>query len=482
MTTQQLSGTTAIVTGASRGLGRGVAAALAKAGARVVGVARDAAALDEVREQLGGTFTAVTADAADPVVAGQLIDTYQPRTLVLNAGAAPLARPVHRHTWQTFSRNWEVDVQHAFHWTREALLRPLDPGSTVIAVSSGAALRGSPISGGYAGAKATIRFLTGYAAEESRREGLGIRFISVLPDLTPGHPAGPGRGRRVRGAGRRGCRDLPGEPRARPHSRPGRRGNRQAHHRPWPRRGCLPARRGGPEPSALTATTAKHKKRRTRTEKTDMYDTPIANRRSRTAWTLVLAVGAFMAALDVVVVSTALPTLQHRLGASLADLEWTINAYSLVFGALMLTGAALGERFGRRRMYVLGLATFVAGSAAAATASGAGMLIAARVVQGAGAAMLVPLTLTLISSAFPVDKRGAAIGIWGGITGLGVAAGRSSVARSSRDCPGSGSSGSTSRSGSPSPGCPGCGWPKAAAPGRNWIWPAWPWPGPGCSR
>jgi len=193
MTTQQLSGTTAIVTGASRGFGRGIAAALTRAGVHVVGVARDAAALDEVREQLGTAFTPVAADAADPVVAGQLIDAYQPSTLVLNAGASPLSRPVHRHTWQTFSRNWEVDVQHAFHWTREALLAPLETGSTVIAVSSGAALRGSPISGGYAGAKATIRFLTGYAAEESRREGLGIRFISVLPDLTPetglGQPA-----------------------------------------------------------------------------------------------------------------------------------------------------------------------------------------------------------------------------------------------------------------------------------------------------
>jgi NAD(P)-dependent dehydrogenase (short-subunit alcohol dehydrogenase family) len=185
MATQQLSGTTVIVTGASRGFGRGIAAALAQAGAHVVGVARDAAALDEVREQLGAAFTPVAADAADPVVAGELIDRYQPRALVLNAGAVPLPRPVHRHTWQTFSRNWDVDVQHAFHWTREALLRPLDPGSTVIAVSSGAALRGSPISGGYAGAKAAIRFLTAYAADESRREGLGIRFISVLPELTP---------------------------------------------------------------------------------------------------------------------------------------------------------------------------------------------------------------------------------------------------------------------------------------------------------
>lgn len=185
MTTQQLSGTTAIVTGASRGFGRGIAAALAQAGAHVVGVARDPAALEEVREQLGAAFTPVAADAADPVLVGQLIDRYQPGTLVLNAGAAPLTRPIHLQTWQTFSRNWEVDVQHAFQWTREALLRPLEPGSTVVAVSSGAALRGSPLSGGYAGAKATIRFLTAYAADESRRQGLGIRFISVLPDLTP---------------------------------------------------------------------------------------------------------------------------------------------------------------------------------------------------------------------------------------------------------------------------------------------------------
>jgi NAD(P)-dependent dehydrogenase (short-subunit alcohol dehydrogenase family) len=193
MTTSQLAGTTAIVTGASRGFGRGIATALAEAGAHVVGVARDPAALAEVRERLGPAFTPVAADAADPVLAGQLIDAYQPGMLVLNAGAFPLPRPVQRHTWQTFSRNWEVDVQHAFHWIREALLRPLEPGSTVIAVSSGAALRGSPLSGGYAGAKATIRFLASYAADESRRDGLGIRFTAVLPDLTPetglGHAA-----------------------------------------------------------------------------------------------------------------------------------------------------------------------------------------------------------------------------------------------------------------------------------------------------
>jgi NADP-dependent 3-hydroxy acid dehydrogenase YdfG len=111
-------------------------------------------------------------------------------TVVLNAGATPLARPIQHHTWRTFSANWQVDVQQAFHWTREALLAPLDPGSTVIAFSSGAALRGSPLSGGYAGAKATIRFISSYAAAEADRARLGIRFVSVLPQLTPGTELG----------------------------------------------------------------------------------------------------------------------------------------------------------------------------------------------------------------------------------------------------------------------------------------------------
>jgi NAD(P)-dependent dehydrogenase (short-subunit alcohol dehydrogenase family) len=185
MSTQDFAGTTALVTGASGGFGRGIATALAQAGANVVGVARDPGRLEELRGQLGSAFTAVAADAADPVVAGQLIDKYHPRTLVLNAGASPLLRPIHRHTWQTFSRNWDVDVQQVFHWIREALLCPLDPGSVVVAFSSGAALNGSPLSGGYAGAKAAIRFITAYAADESERESLGIRFTSVLPQLTP---------------------------------------------------------------------------------------------------------------------------------------------------------------------------------------------------------------------------------------------------------------------------------------------------------
>jgi len=185
MSANDLSGTTAIVTGASRGFGRGIAVALHAAGAHVVGIARDPAPLQELRAELGDSFTPVAADAADPTTAGSLIDTYQPRVLVLNAGASPLSRPLQEHTWETFSRPWDVDVRHAFHWTREALLRPLPSGSAVVAMSSGAALQGSPLSGGYAGAKATIRFLTGYAADESQRNGLGIRFTAVLPQLTP---------------------------------------------------------------------------------------------------------------------------------------------------------------------------------------------------------------------------------------------------------------------------------------------------------
>ncbi len=144
----------------------------------------------------------------------------------------------------------------------------------------------------------------------------------------------------------------------------------------------------------------------------------------RRTWTLVLAsLGVFLTSLDVVVVATALPTLRDELHASLADLEWTINAYNLVFACLMLTGAALGDRFGRRRTYVLGLLLFSAASAGAALSTTTGELIASRVLQGAGAAVVLPLTLTLISDAFPAAKRGTAIGIWGGVSGLGVAAG-----------------------------------------------------------
>jgi NAD(P)-dependent dehydrogenase (short-subunit alcohol dehydrogenase family) len=193
MSEDEIAGATALVTGASRGFGRGIATALRRAGAQVVGVARGRGPLEELRAELGESFTAVSADAADPTVAGQLIDAYHPRILVLNAGASPLMRPLQHHTWETFSVNWHTDVRIAFHWLREALVKPLRPGSRVVVFSSGAALAGSPLSGGYAGAKATERFITAYAQEEAKRAGLGITFTAVLPRITPltdlGRPA-----------------------------------------------------------------------------------------------------------------------------------------------------------------------------------------------------------------------------------------------------------------------------------------------------
>jgi NAD(P)-dependent dehydrogenase (short-subunit alcohol dehydrogenase family) len=180
-----LSGTSAVVTGASRGFGRAIASALHSAGAEVVAIARDRAALAELREELGSRLTPVVGDVTDPVFAARTLERYSPRTLVLNAGAAPLMRPVQHQSWEAFSRPWETDVQQAFHWIREALLLPLAPGSTVVAMSSGAALFGSPMSGGYAGAKAMVRFLAAYAADESTRAGLDLRSLSLLPTLTP---------------------------------------------------------------------------------------------------------------------------------------------------------------------------------------------------------------------------------------------------------------------------------------------------------
>jgi MFS family permease len=145
---------------------------------------------------------------------------------------------------------------------------------------------------------------------------------------------------------------------------------------------------------------------------------------SKQKWILVLAaLAAFMTALDTLVVTTALPVLRVALKAGITDLEWTVNAYNLSFACFLLTGAALGDRFGRKQMFALGITVFTAASAAAALSPSVGALIAARALQGAGAAIIMPLTLTLISAAFPAEKRGMAIGLWGGIAGLAVAAG-----------------------------------------------------------
>jgi MFS family permease len=143
-----------------------------------------------------------------------------------------------------------------------------------------------------------------------------------------------------------------------------------------------------------------------------------------TRWVLLLTgVGSLMAALDALVVATALSTIRLHLHASVEQLEWTVNAYNLSFAVLLITAAALGDRFGRRNLYAAGLGLFAASSAVCALAPSIGWLIAARTVQGAGAALIMPLGLALLSEAFPAERRGAAIGIFSAITGLAVASG-----------------------------------------------------------
>ncbi|MDQ6771969.1 MAG: DHA2 family efflux MFS transporter permease subunit [Candidatus Dormibacteraeota bacterium] len=148
------------------------------------------------------------------------------------------------------------------------------------------------------------------------------------------------------------------------------------------------------------------------------------DQRSRPGWTLALtSVAFFMTALDTLVVITALPAIHRELGGSVSTLEWTVNAYLLAFAAGIIPAAALGDRLGRRRVYTLGLALFTAGSAACALAPSPAVLIAARAIQGLGAAVVTPLSLTLLTAAFRPQRRGAIVGIWGGIAGLAVAGG-----------------------------------------------------------
>ncbi|MFI0240925.1 DHA2 family efflux MFS transporter permease subunit [Streptomyces sp. NPDC016845] len=146
--------------------------------------------------------------------------------------------------------------------------------------------------------------------------------------------------------------------------------------------------------------------------------------RAGAVWALVItSVAGFMAALDNLVVTTALPSIREDLGGALDDLEWTVSAYTLTFAVLLMFGAALGDRFGRRRLFLAGLTVFTGASAAAAMATGIESLIAARAVQGVGAAIMMPLTLTLLTAAVPAAKRGMAYGIWGAVNGLAVASG-----------------------------------------------------------
>ena len=145
---------------------------------------------------------------------------------------------------------------------------------------------------------------------------------------------------------------------------------------------------------------------------------------TRTAWTFVVtAIAVFMAALDNLVVTTALPVIRADFAATLPELEWMVNAYTLTFAVLLLTGAALGDRFGRKRMFIIGLAIFTAGSTAAALSSTSSELIIARAIQGIGGAILTPLSLTILSAAVSPERRAVALGAWGGIAGLAIAIG-----------------------------------------------------------
>src|SRR5207302_7751176 len=144
----------------------------------------------------------------------------------------------------------------------------------------------------------------------------------------------------------------------------------------------------------------------------------------KTMWAFAISsVAVFMVTLDNLVVTTAIPVIRRDLHAGIGGLEWTVNAYTLTFAVLLLTGAALGDRFGRRRMLAVGLGIFTVSSAAAALAPSIGALDAARAVQGLGGAIVMPLTLTILSGSVPAAKRGLALGAWGGISGLAIAFG-----------------------------------------------------------
>ena len=178
---KSLQGQRAIVTGGSRGLGRGIVEALVAEKVHVVAMARDAAHLESVRKELGAEI--VSGDVADDAVAGRLLREIQPDLVVLCAGASPPSGSLHEQTWESFSHNWEVDAKSTFFWLRHALLLPMKTGSHVIVVSSGAAVRGSPVSGGYASAKRAQWFMADYAATEAARMNLDLRVHCILPNL-----------------------------------------------------------------------------------------------------------------------------------------------------------------------------------------------------------------------------------------------------------------------------------------------------------
>lgn len=182
---EEQDGPTAIVTGASGGFGRAIAEALTIRGVTVVGVARGSDDLGAVGRELGPRFVPVAGDATDARLAAELLRRHQPRYVVLNAGATPVMGPLTGLSWEEFSVNWHTDTRHAFTWAQALVASAPVDGRAVVMVGSGASLAGSPLSGGYAGAKATVRFVCDYAAVEAKRRGLAIRFFTLMPQLTP---------------------------------------------------------------------------------------------------------------------------------------------------------------------------------------------------------------------------------------------------------------------------------------------------------
>lgn len=176
---QDLKDQRVIVTGGSSGLGLGVVEALAAHGANITVVARDAQRLAEVETRLG--VNGVPGDATDRALATTLLREIRPNVLMLNAGTTPPMGPLHEQSWDGFSEPWNSDVKAGFYWIQEALRLPLDRGSRVLIVSSGAAVNGSPMSGGYAGAKRMLWIMASYANGISAELDLGIRFQAVVP-------------------------------------------------------------------------------------------------------------------------------------------------------------------------------------------------------------------------------------------------------------------------------------------------------------
>jgi NAD(P)-dependent dehydrogenase (short-subunit alcohol dehydrogenase family) len=179
-----LTGKNMVVIGGSRGVGRQIVEAGRRNGAQVLAVARQQAALQQLSREIGEIKT-LALDATDEAAPAKVFDVLQPDILVVAAGAFPPAAPLHQQNWQQFAVNWETDVKIAFHFLKAALSKPMRAGSSVVLISSGAALAGSPNSGGYAGAKRAQIFMANYAQKESDRLGLGLQFTALAPRMMP---------------------------------------------------------------------------------------------------------------------------------------------------------------------------------------------------------------------------------------------------------------------------------------------------------